>query len=453
MCDTIVATKEATGDGSIIFAKNSDREPNEAQYIEYHPARAYAAGQKLQVTYLTIEQARQTRAVLLSRPFWMWGAEMGVNDAGVAIGNEAVFTKLPMRKEKMLLGMDLLRLALERALSAEQAVDVITRLLSKYGQGGPAGYEDKRFAYHNSFIIADPKAAWVLETADREWAAKRISGVYSISNGLTIGGQFDKASPALVSTAVEKGWAKSEADFEFARDYSDWFFTTFSMCRPRSARTTEIVSKKSGSVNSRSMMHLLRDHGGQGITTHQPGKGLFMNKVCMHAANGLSRASQTTGSLVCHLRGGLSTHWITGTAAPCTSIFKPFFFEAGALADVGPEPTGTYNPANLWWAHERLHRAILMDYPTRMAAIAAERDRLEERFAAEDEKIMVEAGKLSADGRTSRLAAFSRECFAAAREAERRWTTTVTKMEVTKRPPALFRAYWGKQNKKAGLTP
>ncbi len=110
MCDTIVATKEATRDGSVIFAKNSDREPNEAQSIEYHPARSHKAGEELKVTYLTIPQARQTRAVFISRPFWMWGAEMGANDAGVAIGNEAVFTKLPMRKEKMLLGMDLLRL-------------------------------------------------------------------------------------------------------------------------------------------------------------------------------------------------------------------------------------------------------------------------------------------------------------------------------------------------------
>ncbi len=451
MCDTIVATKEATRDGSVILAKNSDREPNEAQYIEYHPARDYAAGQQLKVTYLTIEQARQTRAVLLSRPFWMWGAEMGANDAGVAIGNEAVFTKLPMRKEKMLLGMDLLRLALERATDAEQALDVITKLLARYGQGGPAGYEDKRFAYHNSFIIADPQGAWVLETADREWAAKRITGVYSISNGLTIGGEFDKASAALVSTAVEKGWTKSKADFEFARDYSDWFFTTFSMCRPRAARTTEAVSGRSGSVDCRSMMDLLRDHGGEG-TAHEPHRGLFMNKVCMHAANGLSRASQTTGSLVCRLGGDINTHWITGTAAPCTSVFKPFFFEAARSADAGPEPTGTYNAKNLWWSHERLHRAILMDYPARMGVMAAERDKLEGRFITEGKKTVAEAGKLTGDARRRLLSAFSEECFAEAWKAERQWTEAVAKTPVRKRPSALFRSYWNKQNKKAGLS-
>lgn len=41
----------------------------------------------------------------------MWGAEMGANDKGVVIGNEAVWTKMnsPADKEEKLLGMDLLR--------------------------------------------------------------------------------------------------------------------------------------------------------------------------------------------------------------------------------------------------------------------------------------------------------------------------------------------------------
>jgi secernin len=59
--------------------------------------------------------------VLLAKPFWIWGAEMGANEHGIAIGNEAVFTKIPYDKQPGLIGMDSLRLALERAHTARRA--------------------------------------------------------------------------------------------------------------------------------------------------------------------------------------------------------------------------------------------------------------------------------------------------------------------------------------------
>jgi hypothetical protein len=54
------------------------------------------------------------------------GWRKGVNDKGVVIGNEAVFTKETVRRDG-LLGMDILRIALERSESAEH---LSKRLLS-----------------------------------------------------------------------------------------------------------------------------------------------------------------------------------------------------------------------------------------------------------------------------------------------------------------------------------
>ncbi|RPI91838.1 MAG: peptidase U34, partial [Spirochaetales bacterium] len=184
MCDTVVATREATSDGSVILAKNSDREPNEVQLLHHIPARSFTNPGDLQCTYLKIPQAYRTAELLLSRPAWMWGCEMGANAAGLCIGNEAVFTREPYAKTG-LTGMDLLRLAVERTLRASDALALITELIGRYGQGGNCGYKGKLY-YHNSFIIADKKEAWVLETAGRHWAAQKVRGVQSISNGLTI---------------------------------------------------------------------------------------------------------------------------------------------------------------------------------------------------------------------------------------------------------------------------
>ena len=92
MCDTFVSLPGATSDGSVILAKNSDREPNEAHELVLVPAADQAAG-VLRATHIEIPQVPRTHAVILAKPYWIWGAEMGVNEHGVAIGNEAVFTK------------------------------------------------------------------------------------------------------------------------------------------------------------------------------------------------------------------------------------------------------------------------------------------------------------------------------------------------------------------------
>ena len=73
------------------------------------------------------------------------------------------------------------RLGLERSETAEQAVEVITDLLERYGQGGPCSDTVADFTYHNSFLIADSKEAWVLETAGKVWAAEKITGLFLFS--------------------------------------------------------------------------------------------------------------------------------------------------------------------------------------------------------------------------------------------------------------------------------
>ena len=137
MCDTMVAVGSATKSGNVIFAKNSDREPNESQIMLRIPRKKYDLSicPKLKTTYIEIEQVEQTNEIVISKPSWMWGCEMGFNEHSVIIGNEAVFTKEAYGEES-LVGMDMIRLALERTKTAKEAVEYLIFLLNRYGQGG-----------------------------------------------------------------------------------------------------------------------------------------------------------------------------------------------------------------------------------------------------------------------------------------------------------------------------
>ncbi|MBL8188801.1 MAG: C69 family dipeptidase [Acidobacteria bacterium] len=374
MCDTIVAVPPATKDAVVWFGKNSDREPGEAQIVEHLPARRFSSSTKLQCTYVELPQVGETYEVVLSRPFWMWGAEMGANARGVAIGNEAVFTKLPVPKTG-LTGMDLLRLALERSATAREALDLITRLIADIGQGGLCGYRHKGFRYHNSFIIADPTEAWVLETADKHWAAERVRGVRTISNVLTIGKDFDLISDGAYEFAKAKGWCKSANEFGFAQAFGDPFYRFTSGGDVRRACTHRRLMLSDGKIGRADFFAALRDHAGQ-----TPETGLRLQMPCGHASWLKTRQSgQTTASMVSRLEASGSLHWLTGTSSPCLSVFKPFvlgeeMISTGALAREG------FDAKSLWWQHERLHRLTLGDYAHRRAMTEIERRELEAKF-------------------------------------------------------------------------
>jgi dipeptidase len=439
MCDTIVATANVTASGVTLFGKNSDRDPNEAQHLVFFPAANHSSGSRVKCTYMEIPQVERTHAVLLSKPFWMWGAEMGVNEHAVVIGNEAVFTKIPYQKQgNVLTGMDLLRLALERAATAREAVAVITGLLAEYEQGGNCKFVGELY-YHNSYLIADPHDAWVLETAGPHWAAKQVSGIYTISNGLTIGNQWDLASPNLITHAIEQGWCQSAADFDFARCYSNPLYTRFNDCRHRCGRTQFALQAQLGKITANTLMSALRDHGAD---ERSPDKSLMGANVCMHASFGPIRISQTTGSMVAHLHPGHPAYFFTGTAAPCTGIFKPVWFDT-PLPDMGPEPTGVFHAGTLFWQHELLHRTTLQNYPVYIQLYREDRDTLEREFV--DEALQL-AGQPAAE-----RANLTMRCFTKAAAAEARWLERLQHAGQRQREGWFHRTAWNKFNRDAEI--
>jgi secernin len=185
VCDLLCALPPATS-GPALFAKNSDRPPTERQVLEWHPARRQ--GHPVSATYIEVPAPPrgEVLGVLGSRPAWMWGYEHGVNEAGVAGGNATIFTTLdPRGFPDALTGMDLVRLALERADSAAAAVAVVEELVAALGQGG-SGHETERRPYWSSFLFCDPSTAYVVETSGREIGVEQVERKRATSNRTTI---------------------------------------------------------------------------------------------------------------------------------------------------------------------------------------------------------------------------------------------------------------------------
>lgn len=314
MCDTLCVV----GGGRALFAKNSDRLPSETQVVEVHLPRA--SGGSLRTQYLDIDDVG-AYAVMGSRPTWLWGFEHGVNEHRVAIGNEKIWTiddahAMP----PALIGMDLVRLGLERARSADEALDVMTTLLERHGQGG-SGELDHDEPYFSSFLVADPRAAWILETSGRTWAARPVEGGAAISNRITLGTDWTRASSDVGAGSDFDRWRDPEAPTGVA-DH-------------RLAVARECVATGAAALTPADLAATMRHHGNRPWgapgadpldvdpppeTVDAAWRGIT---VCMHVRD----FQATTASMIAELPEDPDTPlraWIA-LGSPCAGIYVPVF--------------------------------------------------------------------------------------------------------------------------------
>ncbi|OMC37798.1 hypothetical protein A5740_04075 [Mycobacterium sp. GA-1841] len=464
-CDTFVALPDATRNGATIFGKNSDRPAGEAQPLRRSPART--AGAPLRLAYVTIDDA-DAYAHIGSAPFWCWGYEIGVNEHRVAIGNEALFTRtwaaavanerIAQGPQPGLLGMELVRLGLERGATAHQALTVMTGLLEEYGQWGSAivGKDHGAGAYDNAYLIADPTEAWILETAGSNWAAKRVrSGSYAISNELSIRTDPDAMSDGLGRTAVEAGWYPADRTFDFAEAYTDPG-TPLQVSHIRRRRAEDLLTGVAthGGLDVPAAFGVLRDHlegtflGGPTFDASRPD---FLT-LCMHEHPSGFTWGNTAASLVVELHADperpVTLWWCPVT--PCTGVYVPYFVESGRLPDTvqRPAPNGTscdprnhdvatYDPVSSWWRWQQLldtaKESAARDFTGRAAAIRREFDPLECEWLAATSELTTDPDCLATFtddclGLATRTATELIERFGAdpRRPIDSRWAAPVT---------------------------
>ncbi len=407
-CDTVVALGNSTKSGHVVFAKNSDRPLTEPQPLVTIDAADHPSGSKVRCTYIEIDQVEHTYRVLGSRPFWLWGFEHGVNEHSVVIGNEAVWSKEPVEIVPGLLGMDLVRLGLERGKTAYEAMHVIIGLLERHGQGGNAAY-DREHRYHNSFLIADKNEAWILDTVKRMWVARRIEDVAGISNCYSTEEHWDEASDHMRDYAYEKGWAKPGQPFNFAQAYGA-LDLEHRFAHSRYARLNKLLREGKGKIDAGYMKAILRDHyEGELIAPRwNPADGLHVS-ICMHAID--PSAGKTAASAVVEFNDlPFDFVWWNSFSNPCTSIFTPIYL-TGTLPKGYSTADAKFCENSLWWKMERLNYAVEANYPKFIDYVKEVRVELEEVFRQEAARTAAAAAALkNPSERNAHLDQFMAKC-------------------------------------------
>ena len=376
MCDTLCAP----GPRGMVFAKNSDRPPGEIQ-IAWPFGRRTSAGCTLRTQYLSIGDTG-AHATFLSCPTWLWGAEHGVNEHGVAIGNERVSTTHDAASAKpALIGMDLVRLGLERARSAAEAVDVMTGLIEACGLGGIADAMNQE-AYDSSFLICDPSHAFVLETAGADYAVAPFPAGVAISNRISLGTGWTRASAGLTQGD----------DFDRFRDHR--VDTTPADVRLAASRRFLASAPPGGLTPAATAAHL-RDHGtgpwgapgSEGPVLLPPdrvGADRRGVSICMHVRGLSATAASMIADLPAALADGAPLRVYVAAGSPCASIYVPAFPRTVA----GPPPFVPLELSGeeLWHAADELRQLVEAD-PAALPALRETLTPIEDELWAEADDV------------------------------------------------------------------
>lgn len=363
MCDTMGFINYNKKEG--FFAKNSDREPEELQILkivdnEYLDTlnNAVNSGYESFTNYLNKELIEKKKEYLenninylykallrfppqykafVSTPAWLWGGEMGVNENGVSIGNEAVFS-FEKVDNKGIIGMDILKVTLLSSKTANEALKIIIDLIENIGQGGNGGYKHK-MKYHNSFLIQDFNEIYVLETSKNNWVYKKIENsddlsFHTISNAYTITDDYAeininnynrinikktktvkniknlKNTENTKEVNLQSSKNANTKNFNskkinFKKHYENKFFTFFAQGNKRYNYTYDYLNRYKETIDIKKIFNLLRSHAediknfykyNQKIDTgfmSRPSK--TMGSICIHS--GFIK-SQTSASFI-----------------------------------------------------------------------------------------------------------------------------------------------------------
>lgn len=385
--DMVVALGRATVEGRTLFGVNATLPETQGLALVREPGRAFAPGETVPAGGLRLTQARQTFTVVGCRPAGRWGYLHGLNEHGVAAATTSVRTRLT-GSAVGLAGTDLVRLALERATGARQAVDFMTDVIARHGQGDSDS--------DNAFLVADGREAFVLESAGRFWAEQVVGSVRAASDTCQLRQDWDRIARGLSDVAIEQGWWPANGSkIDFAGAIGVEHGDNAAALR-RWGRATFLLEQQSGLIDGPFLRRVLADHNtapADDVGLRPPGAAM---SLCRHGAEPDDQATSASMIVATGLPGSLPVAWCC-FGPPCLGTWFP-------LLPVGELPAVFQGEGGcaVWRRAQRLADEARRSRD-RAEAIREAAAGLQEQFDQQARELLAEAALLRQQGEEARL--------------------------------------------------
>jgi len=407
-CTTIIVGKETSADGSVLLGHNEELGDRTCMHIRAAPRMQHEEGEVI-VTFFgaRVPQVPETYAyvtlIAFDEKYVPGDFAAGINEFQVAIANNLAYSKETwlrkmhgwhVAKTGDILWTDFMQIALERAETAEEAVEIIGWLSEEYGLGCDPG---------TMFGITDPNEGWWIEIGWKHWVAKRVpdNAAEMRANYFRIGTEFDLSSPDVIDFAIEQGWHDPESGpFNWTDAYGDprgWGAWNYL----RHWRVESLLEEYApDGISVPEVTSILRDHyeGTEYDQTNGYDYGTphdtSFRTVCRDytvesfVAQSRSRMPPEIGGVM----------W-TALTSPCTSVYIPWY--AGITSTPRAYQIGTngYNKESAWWAFERLSDVVEKEYGDRIQYVQDVWKAFEEEEFQEVKEIEEAAIELYMDGK------------------------------------------------------
>ncbi len=234
-CTSLIATKGATKDGSVMITYAAD------SHTLYGDMPSLAAADHKPGAMRKIYDWDTGKYLgEIPQPAHTYSRIGHINEHGVAMAESTWGGREELIDTTGIIDYgSLIYITLERAKTAREAVDIMTSLVQEYGYASEG----------ESFSIADPEEAWIVEMIGKGpgrkgavWVARRVPDGYICghANNPRIHKfplnepETTLYSPDVISVARERGYfSGKDEDFDFSRAYMPYDYLSYRGCDGR----------------------------------------------------------------------------------------------------------------------------------------------------------------------------------------------------------------------------